>query len=75
MPVRAMIKHFKDEFVELIEKSAKPVHSGLLGPSASIHPEQSSSLAGVPHPTVSPVGELRHASPDTTTATTFREPA
>ena len=57
MPVRAMIKHFRDEFVALIEKTAKPVHAGTIGPSASIHPEQSSALAGVPHPTVSPVGE------------------
>ena len=71
MPVRAMIKHFKPEFMALIEKSAKPVHSGLLGPSSSIHPEQSSSLSGVPHPTVSPVGEPRHASPKETSATTF----
>jgi hypothetical protein len=71
MPVRAMIKHFKPEFTALIEKAAKPVHSGVLGSSASIHPEQSSSLAGVPHPTVSPVGEPRHASAKETTATTF----
>jgi hypothetical protein len=71
MPVQAMIKHFRDEFVALIEKNAKPVHAGTLGPSASIHPEQSSALAGVAHPTVSPVGEPRHASPKETTATTF----
>ena len=37
----------------------------------SIHPEQSSSLAGVPHPTVSPVGEPRHVSAKETQATTF----
>jgi len=59
MPVRAMIKHFKPEFVALIEKSAKPVHSGSIGSASSIHPEADSALAGVPHPTVSPVGEPR----------------
>ena len=40
-------------------------------PGESIHPEQSSSLAGVPHPTVSPVGEPRHVSAKETQATTF----
>jgi NADH-quinone oxidoreductase subunit F len=75
MPVRAMIKHFRQEFIDLIEKSAKPVHAGVLGSTGSIHPEQSSSLAGVPHPTVSPVGELHHASAAQTQATTSREPA
>jgi NADH-quinone oxidoreductase subunit F len=75
MPVRAMIKHFKPEFMALIEKNAKPVHAGSLGSSASIHPEQSSSLIGVAHPTVSPVGEPRHASAKETTATTFKAPA
>jgi NADH-quinone oxidoreductase subunit F len=74
MPVRAMIKHFKPEFMALIEKSAKPVHSGVLGPAASIHPEQSSALSGVPHPLVSPVGEPRHASAKETGATTFGAP-
>jgi len=59
MPVRAMIKHFKPEFIALIEKGAKPVHTGSLGSSASIYPEHDSALAGVPHPTVSPVGEPR----------------
>src|SRR5664279_4233280 len=71
MPVQAMLKHFRHEFVALIEKNAKPVHAGNIGSSASIHPEQSSALAGVPHPTVSPIGEPRHASPKQTTATTF----
>jgi len=71
MPVRAMIKHFKDEFVALIEKKAPPVHAGRIGPAASIHPEQSSALAGVPHPTVSPVGEPRHVPAKETQATTF----
>jgi NADH-quinone oxidoreductase subunit F len=75
MPVRAMIQHFRQEFIDLIEKSAKPVHTGVLGSTGSIHPEQSSSLAGVPHPTVSPVGELHHASATQTQATTFQEPA
>jgi NADH-quinone oxidoreductase subunit F len=40
MPVRAMIKHFKDEFVALIEKAAPPVHSGRIGPADSLLPEQ-----------------------------------
>jgi hypothetical protein len=71
MPVRAMIKHFREEFVALIEKNARPVHAGSIGPATSIHPEQSSSLAGVPHPTVSPVGEPRHVSAKETQATTF----
>ena len=71
MPVRAMIKHFKDEFVALIEKKAPPVHAGSIGSAASIHPEQSSALAGTPHPTVSPVGEPRHVSAKETQATTF----
>ena len=71
MPVRAMIKHFREEFVALIERSAKPVHAGSIGSAGSIHPEQSSSLAGVPHPMVSPVGEPRHVSAKETQATTF----
>ncbi len=74
MPVRAMIKHFRDEFVALIEKSAKPVHAGSIGPAASIHPEQSSALAGVPHPMVSPVGEPRHVSAKETQASTWGAP-
>ena len=32
MPVRAMIKHFKDEFVALIEQGGVPVHARLIGP-------------------------------------------
>ncbi len=39
MPVRAMIKHFRQEFVALIEKSAPPVHVGSIGPADSPHPE------------------------------------
>ena len=58
----------------LIEKSDKPVHSGSIGPAASIHPEQSSSLAGVPHPMVSPVGEPRHLSAKETQASTWGVP-
>jgi NADH-quinone oxidoreductase subunit F len=38
MPVRAMIKHFKDEFVALIEKNAAPVHAGRIGPADSPNP-------------------------------------
>ena len=38
MPVRAMIKHFKDEFVALIEKNAAPVHAGRIGPADSPDP-------------------------------------
>ena len=57
MPVRAMIKHFKDEFVALIKHEEKPVHAGRLGPPASVHPKLDSALAGVRHATVSPVGE------------------
>ena len=57
MPVRAMIKHFKDEFVALIQDEVKPVHAGRIGPSASVNPMLDSALAGVAHPTVSPVGE------------------
>ena len=57
MPVRAMIKHFKDEFVALINQEKKPVHAGRIGPPASVNPMLDSALAGVPHPTVSPVGE------------------
>jgi NADH-quinone oxidoreductase subunit F len=43
MPVRAMIKHFKDEFVALIEKAAPPVHRGVIGPADSPHPEQTAA--------------------------------
>ena len=43
MPVRAMIKHFKDEFVALIEKAAPPVHSGRIGPAESLLPEQTAA--------------------------------
>jgi hypothetical protein len=39
MPVRAMIKHFKDEFVALIEKASPPIHVGKIGPADSPHPE------------------------------------
>ncbi len=70
-----MIKHFRDEFLALIEKAATPVHEGRIGPAASIHPEQNSALASVPHPLVSPVGEPRHASAKETQATHFRRPA
>jgi NADH-quinone oxidoreductase subunit F len=38
MPVRAMIKHFKDEFVALIEKNTAPVHAGRIGPADSPNP-------------------------------------
>ncbi len=61
MPVRAMIKHFKDEFVALIQHAEAPVHAGRLGSSASVHPEQNSSMSGIPHPTVTAIGE-RHAT-------------
>jgi NADH-quinone oxidoreductase subunit F len=40
MPVRAMIKHFKSEFVALIEKAAPPVHAGSIGPADSVFPAQ-----------------------------------
>jgi NADH-quinone oxidoreductase subunit F len=43
MPVRAMIKHFKDEFVALIEKAAPPVHAGKIGPADSPLPEQTAA--------------------------------
>jgi hypothetical protein len=62
MPVRAMIKHFKDEFVALIEQAAPPVHSGNIGSPASIQPKQNSSMGGVPHPLVTAVGERRSES-------------
>jgi hypothetical protein len=39
MPVRAMIKHFREEFVALIEKAAPPVHAGKIGPADTPHPE------------------------------------
>jgi NADH-quinone oxidoreductase subunit F len=39
MPVRAMIKHFREEFVALIEKNAAPVHAGNIGPAATPHPQ------------------------------------
>ena len=45
MPVRAMIKHFKDEFVSLIEKAMPPVHAGTIGPSTSPHPEQTAAAS------------------------------
>ena len=45
MPVRAMIKHFKDEFVALIEKTATPVHAGKIGPADSPHPELTAAAA------------------------------
>ena len=45
MPVRAMIKHFKDEFVALIERGAPPVHAGTIGPSTSPHPEQTAAAS------------------------------
>ena len=38
MPVRAMIKHFKDEFVAHIDKSAAPVHRGRIGSADSPDP-------------------------------------
>ncbi len=61
MPVRAMIKHFRDEFVALIEGAAKPVHAGHTGVGTSINPKHDSAMANVPHPQVSPVGELHPA--------------
>ena len=61
MPVRAMIKHFKPEFVALIEAHGGGGKPGI-GPAASVHPNKDSALAGVPHPTVSPVGEPRAVS-------------
>jgi hypothetical protein len=45
MPVRAMIKHFKDEFVALIEKGAAAVHAGAIGPSTSPRPEQTAAAS------------------------------
>lgn len=57
MPVRAMIKHFRAEFVALIDAAQAPVHEGQIGPSAGIFPGETSALAGVLHPTVTPVGE------------------
>ena len=65
MPVRAMIKHYREEFVALIEQAAAPVHAGRIGPSASLHPEQESAMAVVRHPTVTPAGEW-HAARSTT---------
>ena len=45
MPVRAMIKHFKSEFVALIEKAQPPVHAGKLGSADSVHPGQTPAAA------------------------------
>ena len=45
MPVRAMIKHFKDEFVALIEKNAAPVHAGRIGPADSVNPALTAAAA------------------------------
>ena len=45
MPVRAMIKHFKSEFVALIEKARPPVHAGKIGPADSVHPGQTPAAA------------------------------
>jgi hypothetical protein len=45
MPVRAMIKHFKSEFVALIEKARPPVHTGKIGSAASVHPGQTAAAA------------------------------
>ena len=61
MPVRAMIKHFRHEFVALIEGAAKPVHEGQIGGANSVNPKHDSALANVAHAQVSPVGQ--HAAP------------
>src|SRR4029078_843830 len=45
MPVRAMIKHFKSEFVALIEKARPPVHVGKLGPADSLDPKRTGAAA------------------------------
>jgi len=45
MPVRAMIKHFKDEFIALIGKAKPPVHAGKLGSADSVHPGQTPAAA------------------------------
>ena len=44
MPVRAMIKHFRDEFVALIEKHAAGARR-LIGPADSLHPSRPSLAA------------------------------
>jgi NADH-quinone oxidoreductase subunit F len=53
MPVRAMIKHFKDEFVALIEKNAAPVHAGRIGSADSVNPEQTPKAATLQYGMVS----------------------
>ncbi len=65
MPVRAMIKHYREEFVALIQQSAAPVHAGHTGVGTSINPEKDSAMATVRHPTVTPAGEW-HAARSTT---------
>src|SRR5262249_45375996 len=45
MPVRAMLKHFKSEFVALIEKAQQPVHAGKIGSADSVHPGQTPAAA------------------------------
>jgi NADH-quinone oxidoreductase subunit F len=66
MPVRAMIKHFKDEFVAMIEQRAAPADPRLIGPAKTLHPELTAAAASLQyglHPGAPKGGPLEKVTP------------